>query len=61
VTKFVRKGWKAITGPTHTGAAMNRDAPGSFSQSKSLKPTIPKLMSQTLQREREADLKQGNC
>lgn len=36
---FVRMGWKMITGPTHTAAAMNTDAPGSFCQSQRLKPT----------------------
>lgn len=60
-TAFVRTGWKPITGPTHTAAAMNMDAPGTFSQSQTLKPTITKLMSQTLWRERKADLRQDNC
>ena len=60
-TMFVRTGWKPISGPTHTAAAMNIDAPGSFSQNQTLKPTIPKLMSQTLQREKTANLRQDNC
>lgn len=61
MTAFVRTGWEPITGPAHTAAAMNIDAPSSFSERQTLKPTIPKLMSQTLWGERKADLKQDNC
>lgn len=61
ITVFPRMGWKSITGPTHTAAITNIEAPGSFSQTQTLRATIPKLISQMLQRERKADLRKENC